>query len=345
MLNQAAPGFLTIVLAGLLQGTVLTPMIYLKKWKWENVWLAYASFAYLLLPWVFALATVHNVFGVLTSAPPAAVIRTIIFGFLWGIAVVLFGLGCEMLGIALGYAIILGLGTSIGALVPLITQHREQLFARAGIGTMAGIALLTAAVVIFSVAGKKRDSALQASGVRQIDRGVRDKGTYVLGLVVCILCGVLNPLYNIAFAYGSAIQEEAIRFGAAPANAGNIVWLIVANAGYFPSLLYVIYLLNKHKSWKFFRDGTRWYWLLTPAMGLMWISGTVLYGVGANLMGPLGPVVGWPMLMSTMVLTATAWGFAGGEWKGVSGFPKRLNTAALAILVAAMFTLGWATRS
>jgi hypothetical protein len=79
-------------------------------------------------------------------------------------------------------------------------------------------------------------------------------------------------------------------------------------------------------------------------MGLMWISGTVLYGVGANLMGSLGPVIGWPELMSTMVLTATFWGFLGGEWKGVRGLPRHLNAVGLTLLIAAMFVLGWATR-
>lgn len=340
---SASIGFMTILIAGVLQGTVLTPMKYLRDWRWENIWLVYASFAYLLLPWAFALATVPHLASALGSAPATALVRTTVFGFFWGVAVVLFGLGCKLLGLALGYAIILGLGTSVGSLVPLITQHPEQLFAPAGIGTMAGVVLLTVAVTLFSVAGKKRDQMLRQAAPKA-SSNEKSQSRFLLGLIVCILCGVLNPLYNIAFAYGAEIQKAAVQFGAAPANAGNAVWLIVANSGYFPSLFYTLYLLSRNRSFRVFREGSARCWIMTPLMGLIWISGTVLYGVGANWMGSLGPVIGWPFLMSTMVLTANLWGFITGEWKGVWGLPLRLNTLALGILVTAMFTLGWSSR-
>jgi L-rhamnose-H+ transport protein len=343
--GHAASGFLTILAAGLLQGTVLTPMAYLHKWQWENVWIVYASWAYLTLPWVFAATTVPHLLQVLATAPTAAVLRTIIFGFLWGVAVVLFGLGCEMLGIALGFAIILGLGTSVGTLVPLILQHRDQVFAPAGLGTIAGSALLTVAVILLSIAGKKRDEVLKGStaDAKPAERQT-GRGNFVLGLILCIVCGILSPLYNIAFAYGTDIQAKAVHFGAAPTNAGNVVWLLVTNSGYLPSLFYALLLLNRRKTWGYFSAATPRYWVFTAAMGFMWISGTVLYGIGANFMGSLGPVIGWPVLMSTMVLTANFWGLLAGEWKGVHGFPRRLGTAALAVLVVAMFTLGLTSR-
>ncbi len=340
-----APGFLTILLAGLLQGTVLTPMAYLKKWSWENIWLVYASFAYLLLPWVFGLSTIPHLVSVFASTAQGVMFRTLVFGFFWGLAVVLFGLGIDMLGLALGFAIILGLGTSVGALVPLIGQHRDQLWAPTGVGTLSGVLFLIVAVVLFSMAGKQRERKIaEFVGNKAPDEGRKPMGGFLAGLVVCIICGVLNPLYNIAFAYGAEIQRQAIRYGAQPANAGNGVWLLVANAGFLPSLMYSIFLLNKNKTWGTFREGTAKYWLLTPAMGLMWISGTVLYGVGANLMGSLGPVIGWPVLMSSMVLTANFWGFLTGEWRGVRGRPVYLQFAGLAILVAAMFLLGFVSK-
>jgi len=32
-------------------------------------------------------------------------------------------------------------------------------------------------------------------------------------------------------------------------------------------------------------------------------------------MGPLGLVLGWPVFMAAIVLTANAWGFLTGEWR------------------------------
>ena len=111
-------------------------MAYLKKWSWENTWLIYSIFAYLLLPWPFALLTVPKLFSTFAAVPHETILRTLVLGFVWGLAVVLYGLGVDMLGLALGTAIILGLGTSVGSLVPLIGQHREKLWAPSGIATL-----------------------------------------------------------------------------------------------------------------------------------------------------------------------------------------------------------------
>src|SRR5437870_8224286 len=69
--------------------------------------------------------------------------------------------------------------------------------------------------------------------------------------------------------------------------------------------------------------------LFRSAMGLMWISGTVSYGIGSNLTGALGPVIGWPLLMCSMILTATSWVFFSGEWKGVRGSRSEEHTSEL----------------
>jgi hypothetical protein len=211
--------------------------------------------------------------------------------------------------------------------------------------TVAGILLLLTAVVLFSVAGKQRELTLKAGGGQtEIDMGLVRSGRFFTGLLICTLCGLLSPLLNIIFAYSSEIQRQAISHGANPTSAANAVWLLVANAGFLPSLFYSLFLLQKNRTWGTFRSSRGWYWLTTPLMGLMWISCIVMYGVGANKMGSLGPVIGWPAFVSTTVLGATIWGFFAREWKGINGRPIYIQTGALVVLVAAMFTLGLASR-
>ena len=250
-----------------------------------------------------------------------------------------------MLGLALGTAIILGLGTSVGSLVPLIGQHRDKLWAPSGFVTLAGVLLLTIAVALFARAGNQREQILKArSGESVGDTGLVRSGRFLAGLIICILCGFLSPLLNIVFAYSSEIQKQAIVHGANPVAAGNAVWLLIANAGFLPSLFYSLFLLKKNRTWTKFQAGLGWYWLMAPFMGLMWISCIVLYGMGANKMGSLGPVIGWPVLVSTTVLGATCWGVVTGEWKGIRGRPIYSQTTALGVLVVAMFTLGLAAK-
>ena len=346
MVSGTVYGLSVIVVSGIVQGSVLSPMKYLRKWPFENMWLLVSTFAYLLLPWVFALATIPHLISTFEHTSTSALVRTLLFGLGWGLAVVTFGLGCELLGLAVGYAIILGLGACVGSLVPLIGQHRDQLWARAGLGTMAGVVLLIFGVIMFSLAGKKRDELQHATGsdlATGKDRG-GIKATFAAGLVVCVACGILSPLINIAFAYAREIQDHAIAFGAAPANSANAVWVLVANAGYLPSLCYCIFMLSKNRSWNRFSSKAERYWFITPLMGLMWISGTVLYGMGAIRMGPLGPVIGWPVVMSMMVLTANFWGLISGEWRGARGSPIRLAVSGLVTMIIAMFVLGWSNQ-
>jgi L-rhamnose-H+ transport protein len=342
VISRSVDGLSLIVVSGLLQGSVLSPLRYLRK-PFENIWLLYSTFAYLVLPWAFALATIPHLISTYKYTSTAALERTLLFGLGWGLAVITFGLGCELLGLAIGYAIILGLGACIGSLVPLIGQHRDQLWRPAGIGTIAGVVLLIAGVIMFSLAGKKRDEP-GLGAEPDIDRNPDQswqKRRFVIGLLVCIACGVLSPLLNIAFAFAKEIQDQAILFGAAPANSANAVWVLVANAGYLPSLVYCIFLLLKNKSSKhFFRRPAR-FWFITPLMGLMWISGTVLYGMGAIRMGQLGPTIGWPVVMSMMVLTANFWGLLAGEWHRAGRPAVRLASSGLVTMIVAMFVLGW----
>ena len=115
---MTSSGLVTVLLAGVVQSSVLTPMPYLRKWSWENMRLVYSVSAYLVLPRAFALMSVPHLFSTLDAAPSDIIWKTLGLGFIWGLAVVLYGLGINRLGLALGTAIILGLATSDGALVP-----------------------------------------------------------------------------------------------------------------------------------------------------------------------------------------------------------------------------------
>lgn len=347
LIGIAGVGLIATLISGVLQGTMLTPMKYLRKWEWENIWIVFASSGYLILPWVFAALTIPHLWAVYEATPTAALLRTALFGAGWGCSAVLFGLGIEMVGLALGYAIILGLGTSVGSLVPLVTLHHDKLWGPAGIGTIAGVVMLVASVVLFSVAGKQREVYLQKSGDTNhaaASRSTGGGGRFITGLVLCILCGLLNPLINFALAYGAEIQSQAVQQGASPAVAANAIWVVVANAGFIPNLCYCLYLLNRKRTWSRFASARSSYWVLAPSMGFMWTAGTVLYGVGAGWLGKLGPVVGWPLLMCSMILTATFWGFVSGEWKGVVGKPIRVMTVGMVVLILAIGVLGWSGR-
>jgi len=71
-------------------------------------------------------------------------------------------------------------------------------------------------------------------------------------------------------------------------------------------------------------------------MGVLWYSGLVVYGMGADALGTLGKIVGWPEFMSLDIIAGILWGFLGGEWKGASRTALGYCLTGIAILFLAI---------
>src|SRR5581483_8758003 len=127
----------------------------------ENIWALWAFTAFLVVPWVIALATVPNLLAVYADAGSGPLGILIAFGAGYGIAAACFGLGVDALGIALNFAIALGISTAVGSLLPLLTQHRQEAFSTKGLIIIAGIAITLAGIAVCAMAGKAREGAVK----------------------------------------------------------------------------------------------------------------------------------------------------------------------------------------
>jgi L-rhamnose-H+ transport protein len=61
-------------------------------------------------------------------------------------------------------------------------------------------------------------------------------------------------------------------------------------------------------------------------------------------MAEMGPVLGWPLFMSAIIIVSNIWGLATGEWRGVR--PQTLLTVSLGmlLLILGFCTLAWSFR-
>src|SRR5580700_7435507 len=131
-------GIGVVTLAGILQGSFAVPMTRMSAWRWENSWVLFALFGLIVFPWIINFATVPNVTSVYAGASTSTLIKVFVFGLLWGVGATLFGLGISRVGMALGFALILGITASFGSLLPLAILHSEQLVSRRGLGLILG---------------------------------------------------------------------------------------------------------------------------------------------------------------------------------------------------------------
>jgi L-rhamnose-H+ transport protein len=280
------------------------------------------------------LATVPDLWSIYAASGASTLIWTAVFGFGWGTSVVLYGLGYTIVGMSLTSAIILGSSVAIGSLGALFLLEPHRLVSASGLPIVGADLLMLAGVLLCARAGGMREKA-QASAVRRS----RDPH-FRRGIMMCFAAGILSTLFNIALANGRPITEQALARGIDPLRAANAVWSLAISAGSVPNLLWAVMKLKQTRAWGVYRVGasTRNF-ILCVVMAGLWITGTVLYGGATNVLGKLGPVVGWPMYMSGMILTNNFWGWMTAEWKGVHGWPVRVMFAGIFIQLLAMVWL------
>ncbi len=329
---------LTVVAGGLLHGSFALPMKKITRWKWENTWLVYSVAGLILLPLALALATVPSLGAVYARSAASTLALIVLCGIGWGAGSTLFGLAISRVGMALAFAIILGITSSVGSLLPLLILNPDELFARRGQILLAGLVLVIAGIVICSKAGalrEKNQNPNKAEGA---------KSGFGTGLLICLASGILSPALNFGFVFGKPVQEAAAAAGARSDLAGNAIWALALAGGFFVNAGYAVYLLGKNRTWGLFgQSGTpAGYWLGAVLMGCLWYLGISIYGMGAAAMGPMGGVLGWPIFMSVVIIMANVLGALTGEWKGAGSQAVRLSWIGIGVLVAAITVIAQA---
>ena len=75
----------------------------------------------------------------------------------FGLAQIFFGLGIAAIGMALNFAIAIGISTVLGSLIPLLVLHREKTFTPQGLMLFLGVLLILVGIVGCAVAGNLKE--------------------------------------------------------------------------------------------------------------------------------------------------------------------------------------------
>jgi len=331
-----------VLVGGILQGLFPVPMKFVRRWNYENIWLVFALSGLVVFPWLLTAITVPHLGEVYHLTPTHSIVAIAGFGLCWGAGATLTGLGLSMLGIGLGFAIILGLSASVGSLVPLLVLTPEKVGTSQGHLYFLGTAVMLVGIGVAARAGALRD---QIQKPESSERGVTVRGSFLKGLVVAIAAGLLSSMLNFSYAFGTAALDQARRLGVSPLWMANVVAAPATSGGFVANFLYCAYLLRKNSTLKNFRAaGWGVNWLLGAAMGGLWFGGLAVYGLGIYRMGDFGTVVGWPLLMGAIIITSNAAGFLTGEWAGTGARVRAYLGAGMAIILLALWVLALAQR-
>jgi L-rhamnose-H+ transport protein len=323
-------GFLLVLLAALLQGTFVLPMTMVRGWSWEHIWATFSLLGMFVLNWVIIFLLVPNIFAVYAASPAHDLALLALFGMGWGLGAVLFGLGMDKLGMALGYPIIMGLIAGLGAMIPLLVFSPPILPAAKTL-VIFGTGLVIFGIVVCSIGGSRRTLAGAAK---------TNSSSFKAGLVIAVLAGVLSCLPNVGVAFGGNVISAAAKLGVSVSSSGNTVWALLFTLGFVVNFAYCFYLMVSRKTLaQYFSGATPRNLGLSALMAAMWIGSFYLYGAGAARLGHVGIVMGWPLFISLSIAVGNIWGLGRGEWQGAPGAARRLLNLGLGILMVAIVTL------
>jgi L-rhamnose-H+ transport protein len=328
-------GLAIIVFSGVLIASFAAPMKLSREWSWENTWLVYATLALLLIPLALVLWRIPHPILFYAAIPLHTLLPPLLFGLGWGIAQVTFGLSIARVGMAMAFAIVVGLSSLLGSAIPLAVFHSGDLASRPGEVLLASAIFLFAGLAVYVSADRKRG----ATG-----RGAATSGAVFLnGVLLCVFTGCFGSMINMGFVFGSGIAQQAVSQGIPAEDATLSVWAVVLAAGYLPNLGYTLWRLKKNHSLGLFRRSFAREFMLAFAAACLWLFGMLGYGIGAGEMGKYGNSIGFAVFMAVMLLWSSALGVIAGEWKSASSAAKMRMRAGLALIIVAMSVLGIST--
>jgi L-rhamnose-H+ transport protein len=274
---------------------------------------------------------------VFRSVPLSAFVPGLLAGLVWGVGQVMYGLSCGMVGIAIGSAAISCTAIISGILGPMIVYAPGKLLSSASLVLLIATILIITGVYMYGKAGARKERETAGTDAKQIVGG-----SFRVGLVMCLICGVLGT----AFVYGgkssTTLVEAARSTGAPPMLAFYVAYVVTFNAGAVPGVLYSLYKVRQNKTGSNFLTSGAFVWNLgmATAMALLWYSGLLLYGMASEELGKIGASVAFALFSSGTILFANLFGWLAGEWKGASretitGFVKGMVFIVGAICIIA----------
>lgn len=324
-------GLLIIAIGAFCQSSSYVPINKIKSWSWESYWIVQGVFAWLVFPLLGALLAVpagESLFA-MYAADPAATLKTIFFGILWGVGGLTFGLSMRYLGVALGQSIALGTCAGLGTiLTPVFTGNTGDLTAPVIVGVV--VTLIGIAIIGYAGALKTKDVGEDAkSAVKDFNFGK--------GIFVALLAGFMSACFAIGLGFGKDLAWSSTPdiFRSLPAT------LLVTFGGFLTNACYCFYQNTRNKTWSDYGKGNLWgnNILFCCLAGLLWYSQFFGLSLGKGFLteAPVLLAFSWCILQSLNVTFSNVWGIILKEWKGCTNKTITVLVIGLVVLIVSSF--------
>jgi L-rhamnose-H+ transport protein len=330
------------LIGGFAAGSFYAPLKKVRSWAWETYWLVMGVTAWLVTPWIVAGITTRALFQVLSESPPKALVCSYVFGVLWGIGGLTYGLTMRYLGMALGVAVALGFCAAFGTLMPPLCAGRfdELLASPAGRTILGGVVVSLAGIAICGLAGRRKESELTGDGPKE---GVAEFAL-AKGFLMATVSGILSACFAYGVAAAKPIAELSVQMGTKALYANNAGLVVILMGGLTTNMVWCLRLNRRNNTFSDYRTGPLLNYVLCALSGVIWYYQFFFYGMGMTKMGEQYDFSSWSLHMAFIIVFANLWGLYFKEWKGASRGTRAMVWVGLAVLVLSTMIIGCANR-
>ncbi len=356
-------------LGGLASASFYIPYLGVKKWSWETYWLVGGVFSWIIVPLVLAWLLVPDLFGVLQAAlasDPNAVKWAYLFGAMWGLGGLTFGLTMRYLGIALGMAVALGYCAAFGTLMPPIFDGSivDIVGETSGKVILLGVAICLAGIAVTGMAGMSKERELSDAE----KKAAVPEFNFFKGILVATFSGIMSAAFAYGLAAGKPIGDLAnsalLEHGRSDLWQNLPVLVVVLWGGFTTNFLWCVLLNVKNRSGKEYLALSREVvaevsetegvaqavrtesvpilrnYALSALAGTVWYMQFFFYSMGQTRMGAY-EFSSWTLHMASIIIFSSLWGIALREWKGTSGRTRVLLALGLIVLIGSTMIVGY----
>ena len=334
-------GLIIIAVGAFCQSSCYVPINKIKDWSWESYWIVQGVFAWLLLPLLGAFLAVpegHCLCELITDTPSFNIWMTILFGVLWGVGGLTFGLSMRYLGVALGQSIALGtcagLGTIMGPVLLNVFFPELNALSSLTFAVILGVAVTLVGIAVIGVAGSMKAASLSEEEKKA---AVKDFN-FPKGLAIALLAGFMSGCFNVGLEFGKEINFGDLTpdmYKTLPAT------LLVTLGGFVTNAVYCFYQNSKNKTWGDYAKTSVWgnNALFCLLAGALWYSQFFGMSLGKGFLteSPTLMTLAFCILMALNVTFSNVWGIILKEWKGCSQKTIAVLVVGLIILVFSTF--------
>ena len=321
---QVILGIIYHFIGGFASGSFYIPFKKVRGWAWESYWIVGGLFSWLIVPPLAAYLTIPDFSAIIKSTGGSILALTYLFGVLWGIGGLTYGLGVRYLGVSLGSSIILGLCMVFGALIPSIFYNffpkegkdtfSMLIHSQWGLTVIGGLLICVFGIVLCGKAGMMKEKELKIIGTDPHGVEASTEYKFGLGLFVSIISGILSACFNFGIEAGKSMADVANNLWKAghPGQGeflfqNNIIYIVILWGGLTTNFIWCMILNSRNKT---FGDYTNKKtplfsnYIFSALAGITWFLQFFFYGMGESKMG--NGASSWILHMAFIILVANA---------------------------------------